>query len=103
SFRPRRKRGGTCYFGSNCICSATIVCCARTQGGEAMIRKSPWALTLLLSLLCGAAQPAIAREGKSPQAFVATAAEAPSATNAAPNLKPGSEFKDCATCPPMIV
>ena len=52
-----------------------------------MTRKSPWGPALMLALLSGAAQHAIAQEGKS----------------TATNSKPGSEFKDCPTCPPMIV
>ena len=66
-----------------------------------MTRKPTSMLALMLTLLAGAAQPAIAREGLSQKAFVATAAE--SATITAANAKPGSEFKDCDQCPPMIV
>ena len=59
-----------------------------------MIRITAWGVLLVLTLLSGAAQPA------SP---VATpAAETPSPITAA-GLKPGSEFKDCAACPPMVV
>lgn len=68
-----------------------------------MIRKPPLRLALMLALLSCVAQPATASDGKSQQAFVATAAQAPLATSTAPDLKPGSEFKDCAMCPPMIV
>jgi formylglycine-generating enzyme required for sulfatase activity len=70
---------------------------------EAMIRNAPWGLALLLALVSGSAQPATALERKAPQPFVATAAPAPPAASAAQNLKPGSEFKDCDACPPMIV
>src|SRR5689334_9608778 len=52
-----------------------------------MIRKSEWGMgALVLALLAGAVQ----------------AADAP-ATGPAADLKPGSEFRDCAACPPMII
>ena len=65
-----------------------------------MIRKTRLWGVVVLTLLC--AQPAVAREGKSQAVFLATAAVAPPASVAA-DPKPGSEFKDCAACPPMIV
>jgi formylglycine-generating enzyme required for sulfatase activity len=67
-----------------------------------MIRNSSCGLSLVLALLCGAALPAIAYDGKAPQAFVVMAADAPPAAASA-TPKPGSEFKDCDKCPPMVV
>ena len=54
-----------------------------------MIRKPSLRLALTLALLACAAHQAIA--------------QAPPAASPPANLKPGSEFKDCPTCPPMIV
>ena len=54
-----------------------------------MIRNKAWGVLLVLTLLSGAAQPVIA-------------AETPPLTTAA-GPAPGSEFKDCAGCPPMVV
>jgi formylglycine-generating enzyme required for sulfatase activity len=76
-----------------------------------MIRNTAWGALLLLTLLSGNPQSAIAREGKlqktsaegsasSPVTAPAASAPSPSTADA---LKPGREFKDCAACPPMIV
>lgn len=67
-----------------------------------MIGRSGLWPVLALALLSAAAQPAMARDVKSQQGFILTAGEAPAAT-VGESPKPGSEFKDCATCPPMIV
>ena len=78
-----------------------------------MIRNTARGVLLALASVY-AAQPAIAQEGKAQgpsSGYVLTSgqAAAPAAVVPAPapapaaGLKPGSEFKDCATCPPMIV
>ena len=83
--------------------------CANIRG-KTVIRNRAWGLMLLLTLLSGNAQTAN-RESKSQK----TSAEGPASSPAAAPVagapspmtadsrKPGSEFKDCALCPPMVV
>ena len=68
-----------------------------------MIRNTASRVLLLLTLLYSAAQPAIAREGRLQKPAGEASTSGPVAAPAAGALKPGSEFKDCAACPPMVV
>jgi formylglycine-generating enzyme required for sulfatase activity len=64
-------------------------------------------MLLGLTLLHGVAQLAIARESRTvlalPQAALAPLAAESTSPPGAGDLKPGSEFKDCAQCPSMVV
>ena len=77
-----------------------------------MIRNTARGVLLALASVYSA-QPAIAQEGKaqgpSSSGYVLTSGQAAAPAAVAPTpasaggLKAGSEFRDCATCPPMIV
>ena len=69
-----------------------------------MIRTASWGgAALIVAFLSGAAHSAGGADGVAPRSFVALAGEAPAAAAPTAATKPGTEFKDCAACPPMIV
>ena len=67
-----------------------------------MNRKKSWGSALLLPVVCVSAHAATVPDGNSPRAFVVVA-DTPAAASPTAATKPGTEFRDCAACPPMIV